>query len=97
LYGQGQPATEGVPVMLAWAWLENGRTADAAALLRLNPIFPSSGIDPAAAFYFPRIYDLRALAADRLGKTAEARDNHALFQKLSGPDPLLWDKEQTAR
>jgi tetratricopeptide (TPR) repeat protein len=89
LYGEGQPAGEGVPILLAWTYLETGRTAEAAALLRFNPTPPTAGLEPFTSFYFPRIYYLRGVAAERLGKSAEARDNYALFQKLSGPDPLL--------
>lgn len=89
LYGQGQSAGEGVPVLLAWTYLETGRAAEAAALLHFNPIPPTVGLEPFTSFYFPRIYYLRGVAAERLGKSAEARDNYTLFQKLSGPDPLL--------
>jgi Flp pilus assembly protein TadD len=97
LYGEGQSAGEGVFVMLAWTYLETGRTAEAAALLRFNPIPPTTGLGPFTSFYFPRFYYLRGAAAERLGKSAAARDNYALFQKLSGPDPLLWGEEQKAR
>jgi Tfp pilus assembly protein PilF len=89
LYGHGQSAGEGVPVLLAWTYLETGRAAEAAALLHFNPIPPTVGLEPFTSFYFPRIYYLRGVAAERLGKSAEARDNYTLFQKLSGPDPLL--------
>ncbi len=89
LYGEGQSAGEGVPILWAWTYLETGRTAEAAALLRFNPIPPASGLEPLMSFYFPRFYHLRGVAAERLGKAAEARDNYALFQKLSGPDPLF--------
>jgi len=88
LYGEGRSAGEGVPVLLAWAYLETGRAAEAAALLRFNPIPPAAGLEPFMSFYFPRFFYLRGAAAERLGKSAEARDNYALFQKLSGPDRL---------
>jgi Tfp pilus assembly protein PilF len=89
LYSEGQSAGEGVPILLAWTYLETGRAAEAAALLRFNPILPTAGLEPFMSFYFPRFLYLRGLAAERLGKSAEARDNYALFQKLSGPDPIL--------
>lgn len=88
LYRQGQSADEGLPVLLAWAYLETGRTADAAALLQFNPIPPTAGLEPLMSFYFPRIYYLRGQAAERLGKAGEAQRNYALFTKLSGPEPL---------
>jgi hypothetical protein len=89
LYGEGQSAGEGVPVLLAWTYLETGRAAKAAALLHFNPIPSTAGLEPFTSFYFPRFFYLRGLAAERLGKSAQARDDYALFQKLSGPDPLL--------
>jgi hypothetical protein len=89
LYGEGQSAGEGIPVLLAWTYLETGRANEAAALLRFNPIPPTTGLEPFLSFYFPRFYYLRGLAAERLGKSAEAREDYALFQKLSGGDPLL--------
>jgi len=89
LYGQSQSAGEGIPVLLAWTYLETGRAAEAAELLRFNPIPPTTGLEPFLSFYFPRFLYLRGAAAERLGKSAEARDDYALFQKLSGPDPLL--------
>jgi hypothetical protein len=86
LSGQSQSVGDGVPVLLAWTYLETGRAAQAAALLRFNPIPPTTGLDAFLSFYFPRFLYLRGAAAERLGKSAEARDNYALFQKLSGPD-----------
>jgi hypothetical protein len=84
LYRQGQSADAGLPVLLAWAYLETGRAADAAALLRFNPIPPAGGLEPFMSFYFPQIYYLRGLAAEKLGKAGEARQNFDLFKKLSG-------------
>ena len=90
LYRQGQTAGEGLPVLLAWAYLETGRTAEAAGLLRFNPIPPTGGLDPLASLYFPRVFYLRGLAAERLGKAGEAQQSYALFEKLSGAGvPLL--------
>ena len=83
-----------LPVLLAWTYLETGRDKEAAPLLRLNPIPATTGTGPLLAFYFPRIYYLRGLAASRAGKRDEAAANYQLFRKLSGPDPLLWGEEQ---
>jgi tetratricopeptide (TPR) repeat protein len=94
IYNSDAPADdEGLPVMLAWAYLETGRTQEAAALLRFNPIPSGAGVGPFFGFYFPRLYALRAMLANRSGKPAEARIDSQLFQTLSGPDPLLWDKK----
>jgi Flp pilus assembly protein TadD len=84
---------EGLPVMLAWTYIEAGRPAEAAPLLRLNPIPASSGTGPFFAFYFPRLYLLRSIEAQREGKQQEAQANREMFRKLSGPDHFIWDEE----
>jgi tetratricopeptide (TPR) repeat protein len=94
IYTSGAPADdEGLPVLLAWAYLETGRNQEAAALLRFNPIPTSTGVGPFSGFYFPRLYALRAIVANRAGKPEEARLDTKLFQQLSGPDPLVWEKK----
>jgi tetratricopeptide (TPR) repeat protein len=94
--GANLPADPSLPVMLAWTCLEAGSAADAAPLLRLNPIPSSNGLSLFAPFYFPRIYYLRGLLAEKEGKPGEARANYQLFRQLSGPDPLIWGEEQRA-
>jgi hypothetical protein len=47
--------------------------------------------------YFPRIFYLRAVAAEKQGKPGEARENRRIFKALSGPDPLLWGEELKAQ
>ena len=90
----GATADETVRTLLAWSWLETGRAQDAAPLLRLNPIPPLAGPGPWISLYFPRIYYLRALAAEKDGKADVARANYHLFLQLSGPDPLVWGEEK---
>jgi hypothetical protein len=94
--GANAEADPGLPVMLAWTRLETGGANDAAPLLSLNPIPSSNGVSLFAAFYFPRIYYLRGLLAEKQGKPDEARTNYQLFRQLSGPDPLIWGEEQRA-
>jgi tetratricopeptide (TPR) repeat protein len=97
LYDGANPSADpSLPVMLAWTCLETGRANDAALLLRLNPIPPTNGVSLFAPFYFPRIYYLRGLAAEKEGKPDEARANYQVFRQLSGPDPLIWGEEQRA-
>jgi tetratricopeptide (TPR) repeat protein len=97
LYDGANPEGDpGLPVMLAWTCLETGRANDAAPLLRLNPIPPANGVSMFASFYFPRIYYLRGLVAEKEGKPDEARANYQLFRQLSGPDPLIWGEEERA-
>jgi Flp pilus assembly protein TadD len=87
LYSAVAPGNEeGLPVMLAWAYLETGRTPDAARLLRLNPIPSAAGVSPLSAFFFPRIYSLRALASEKEGRRDEAAANLRLFRRLSGSE-----------
>jgi len=97
LYDSAGPADgQGVlPVLLAWTYLETGRDKEAAPLLRLNPIPPIAGAGPLSAFWFPRIFYLRGLAASRTGKPNPAAADFQLFRKLSGPDPFLWAEERT--
>jgi tetratricopeptide (TPR) repeat protein len=97
LYDGANPeADPSLPVMLAWTCLETGRANDAAPLLRFNPIPSTNGLSLFAPFYFPRIYYLRGLLAEKQGKPGEARANYQLFRQLSGPDPLIWGEEQRA-
>jgi hypothetical protein len=37
-------------------------------------------------FFFPRLYELRARAAEQTGNPGEARAYRELFQRLSGPE-----------
>jgi tetratricopeptide (TPR) repeat protein len=85
------------PVLLAWAYLETGRAADALPLIRTTPAPSLNGADALLSFSFPRLYYLRAEEAVRQGKRDEARADYKLFLTLSGPDPLMWGDEQKAR
>jgi tetratricopeptide (TPR) repeat protein len=99
LYDEGArtPIDEGLPVLLAWTLLETGRYQEAAGLLRFNPVPPPEGFTAHAAFYFPRLYYLRGLAAEKSGKPREASEAYHLFLQLSGPDPLAWGEEAKAK
>jgi tetratricopeptide (TPR) repeat protein len=69
---------------LAWALIETGKVQEAAPLLRMNPV---PGVDTATAFiglYFPRMYQLRAIVAEREGKADEARENRRIYAALGG-------------
>ena len=93
IHESGAPADdEGLQILLGWAYLETGRTREAGPLIRFNPIPSSSGPGPFSSFYFPRLYHLRGLEAERQGKPAEAHANYDLFRKISGPLPLVWDR-----
>jgi tetratricopeptide (TPR) repeat protein len=97
MWESGSPvADEGMPVMLAWCYLENGRPKDAAPLLRTNPIPSAAGLTPYAGFYIPRILYLRGLLAEKEGRKDDARAWYEKFRAVSGPDPLIWGEEKKA-
>lgn len=85
------------PVLLAWAYLETGRAAQAAPLLKSTPVPSLNGADALLSFSFPRLYYLRGEEALRQAKRDEARTDFRLFLQLSGPDPLMWGEEQKAK
>jgi hypothetical protein len=71
-------------IELAWALIETGNVQEAAPLLKMNPV---PGVDSATAFiglYFPRLYQLRAIVAERDGKPDEARENRRIYAALGG-------------
>ncbi len=98
MWDDGSPtADEGLPVMLAWCYLETGRVKEAAPLLRSNPIPSPNGTTPYIGFYIPRVLYLRGLLAEKEGRTGDARAYYDKFLALSGPDPLLWGEEKKVR
>jgi tetratricopeptide (TPR) repeat protein len=98
MWETGSPtADEGLPVMLAWCYLETGREKDAAPLLRSNPIPSANGMTPYTGFFLPRLLYLRGLLAEKEGRAADARANYDKFLALSGPDPLRWGEEKKVR
>ncbi len=98
MWETGSPtADEGLPVMLAWCYLETGRVKEAASLLSSNPIPSANGLTPYTGFYIPRLLYLRGLLAEKEGRAGDARANYDKFLALSGPDPLLWGEEKKVR
>jgi Flp pilus assembly protein TadD len=92
-----QLTDEGLPVLLAWCYLETGKPEQAEALLRPNPIPPSTGPGVFSAFYFPRLFYLRGALATRAGRQEDARAEYRKFLDLSGTDALVWGEEKNAR
>jgi tetratricopeptide (TPR) repeat protein len=98
MWENGSPtADEGLPVMLAWCYLETGRVKEAAPLLATNPVPSANGLTPYTGFYIPRLLYLRGLLAEKEGRAGEARAYYDKFLALSGPDPLLWGEEKKVR
>ena len=73
------------PVLLAWALEQTGRVAEAEPYLRTTPVPSVSGPAPFESIVYPRIFHLRAVAAEKKGDRAAAERNARLFQTLSGP------------
>ena len=98
MWQEGSPtADEGIPVMLAWCYLETGDLKNAAPLVATNPIPSANGPSPYTGFYIPRLLYLRGLLAEKEGRAADARAYYDKFLALSGPDPLLWGEEKRVR
>jgi Flp pilus assembly protein TadD len=71
-------------IELAWALIESGNIQEAAPLLRLNPVPGTDNSGAFAGLYFPRLYQLRAVVAEREGKADEARENRRIYAALGG-------------
>jgi hypothetical protein len=98
MHENGNPAAdEGLPVLLAWANVETGHIPEAAELLRSNPPLGDVGLTWSTPLYFPRIFYLRAVVAEKQGKADVAGENWRIFHALSGPDPLMWGEEQKGK
>jgi len=96
-YDAATPTDPEPPVLLAWAYLETGQTAGAAAVLKFLPIPEPTGIDAFEAGWFPRVFYLKAEAAEKLGRMDEARADYTLFLKLSGDLAFHWGEEAKAK
>jgi hypothetical protein len=66
---------------------------EAAALLRTNPPLSDAGLSWSTSLYLPRIFYLRAVVAEKQGKSDEARENWRIFRAISGPDAMIWGEE----
>jgi Flp pilus assembly protein TadD len=88
---------EGLPVLLAWCYVETGKLREAEALLRPYPIPPTGGPAVYTSLYLPRLFYLRGVVAEKGGRGEEARKEYRKFLDLSGADPLMWGEEKKAR
>jgi len=93
----GLNTDDSLPVLEAWALVETGKESEAAPLLKFNPAPPMTGPALVTSLYFPRLYYLRGVVAQKQGKIDEARADYQLFLKLSGDTPLQWGEEEKAR
>jgi tetratricopeptide (TPR) repeat protein len=76
--------SETAPVLLAWALEETGAFDEAAKYLRNTPVPAVSGPAPFEALIFPRIFNLRAVVAEKKGLKQVAEQNDRLFRALFG-------------
>jgi len=98
MYDNGNAsADEGLPILLAWAYVETGHIPEAAELLRSNPPLSNAGLTWSTSLYFPRIFYLRAVVAEKQGKADQARENWRIFHALSGPDATMWGEERQGK
>jgi tetratricopeptide (TPR) repeat protein len=85
LYRGTQPLSPEWPaVPLASALIESGRYDRVPELLAGNPPPDPTGAQPLLSLSFPRVFFLRALLAQKQGRTADAKSAFALFAKFSG-------------
>jgi len=88
LYRETNPTTDGqVRTLLAWAYVETKRIADARDLVEVYPIPLSSGNPLFASLMFPRFLEVRGAVLASEGRMAEAKRLHDLFVKYSGDVP----------
>jgi tetratricopeptide (TPR) repeat protein len=71
-------------IELAWALIETGKVEEAAPLLRMNPVPGSDTMNAFNGLYFPRLYKLRAIVAEREGKSDEAQQHLRIYRALGG-------------
>jgi tetratricopeptide (TPR) repeat protein len=78
IYRETNPSFDGqVRTLLAWAYVENGRAADAKPMVALYPIPLSAGDPLLASLIFPRFLSLR-------GVVLHSKQDHDLYLKLGG-------------
>jgi tetratricopeptide (TPR) repeat protein len=98
LYAQTSPnGDSSAKVLLAWVFLEIGKTREALDLLQTWPLV-QSGDEPAfEMLIFPRVLYLRGAALERLGQRREARSAYELFLKYAGDMPNIFSDTEKAK
>lgn len=74
---------DAVPTLLAWALVETGHFEEAEKHLLVTPVPTASGPAPFESLLFPRIFQLRAIVAQKKGNRPLAEQNARLFKTLS--------------
>ena len=98
IYRETDPRRDGqIRTLLAWAYVETNRVADAAPLVATYPIPLSSGEPLFADLIFPRFLFVRGVVLEQQGKRAEAKAAYQLFLKYSGDVPDIFADEARVR
>jgi tetratricopeptide (TPR) repeat protein len=98
LYRETNPLEDAqIRTLLAWAYVEAGRAAQADRLLRIYPIPLSSGEPMFASMIFPRYLFLRGTVLEKQGKRADAKRSYELFLKYAGDVPDVFGDQAAAR
>jgi tetratricopeptide (TPR) repeat protein len=84
VYQQSVPTDQATPVLYAWTLVETGHVEEAAPLLRFNPIPQVNTASPVTTLWFPRIFELRAMVAEKQGRSDDALRNRKIFAALTG-------------
>lgn len=84
------------PVLLAWAQVLSGEPKVQPAVVQHYPIPPRNPADEPGPLWFPRIFLLKALAAQQEGRKEEASKYARLFLLLSGDLRLGFHEEERA-
>jgi hypothetical protein len=91
IYRETNPTSDAmVRTLLAWAYVENGRAADAKKLVELYPIPLSSGDALFASLIFPHFLFLR-------GMVLEDKKSLELYLKYAGDLPDAFGEDAIAR
>ncbi len=91
IYRETSPTSDGqIRTLLAWAYLETRRVADARKLLQIYPIPLSSGDPVFVSLMFPRFLYLRMAVLQNEGKGAEAKRSYELFRQYAGDVPDIF-------
>jgi tetratricopeptide (TPR) repeat protein len=98
LYRETNPARDGqIRTLLAWAYVETNRTADADRLVGNYPLPLSVGESEFASLVFPRYLFVRGVVLQHQGKQADAKAAYELFLKYAGDVPDIFGDDTVAR
>jgi tetratricopeptide (TPR) repeat protein len=98
MYRETNPTADGqIRILLAWAYVEAGRVAEARKLVQIYPLPLSAGDPVFTSLIFPRIFYLRGMVLQNEGKRAKAKQSFELFLKYAGDVPDVFGDEATAR